>query len=900
MTRIRLFLFLCVTCTYTSWGQSGPKIKYSVSNGLQIDGVNETNAFIYDNDMLEDTPEDEFLWLKYNQGKLNLVGNIITRNMDKCLPGNPSSCLRSMQYTIDQWNRVIDGVKGAGIKVVTPTIGADFMLAAPASLKIEDTKWKSNAGADLIIKEALKCTKEKPLVILVGGQATTVATAYLKNPSIADKILIFHIKGYKDRADVPRGFNTIDSWSAYIVMKKMRYINFAGDEYSWYPGKNVNLTQTMINSLPNNHMANSIRKWYTNLFPLESLGDAPPALYFYNHTLWKTVLRKLDNGQTTTSDSFDYLVIGSNDWTNYGPTLINYMKDPNSYLQSSNKLPSVNLSGPANNSNYQAGVSITISANASDSDGSISKVEFFNGTVKLGEDATSPYSFQWTNVPAGNHTIRAKATDNLNGVTTSGSVSLVVRTTNTPPVIKLTNPIGNSVFVAGTNITMNATASDANGTISKVEFYRGTVKLGEDLTSPYTFQWNNVQPGSYALSAKATDNQEVTTTSTAVNIKVNEPPNTFMTISVTSPSSNASFLPGSTITLKANATNTNGSISKVEFFQGNIKLGEDLVSPYTFDWKNVSTGNYTITAKAADAKGTITTSAGIHITVHDSNTPPVITIIAPSHEATFTDGTPITLSANAGDDNGSISKIEFFNGTTKIGESLTSPYNFVWINPPVGTHTITAKATDNQSAIAVSNPVSIIVVPPTEIVTIELTSPVNNASFVSGASIEISADAQIVNGTINKVEFFTGAEKLAEDSTSPYSYLWTTIPSGTHELIAKATTDQNTLAESKSIHIVVTDSTDAPVAAEDVVPRYFTPNDDGLNDVWEFPEHELLENAHITIFNRSGKKVYEGYAYQDPWDGKLEGKPLEADAYYYVIQLSDSNDDIKGAVRIIR
>jgi gliding motility-associated-like protein len=886
-----------VTCTYTSWGQSGPKIKYSVSNGLQIEGVNETNAIIYDNDMLEDTPEDEFLWLKYNQGKANLVGNIITRNMDMC---NQGSCKYTMQSTIDQWNKVTSAVKAAGIKMVTPTIGADAMLTAPASFKIEDTKWKSSAGADLIIREALKCTKEKPLVILVGGQATTVANAYLKNPSIADRVIVFHIKGYKDVPNIARGFNTIDAWSAYIVMKKMRYINFAGDHYSWYPGKNVNLTQTMINSLPDNHMANSIKKWYSSFFRIESIGDAPQVLYFYNHSLWKDVVRKLDNGETTTSDNFDYLLIASNDWTNYGPTLINYMKDPSSYLQSTNKLPSINILSPASNATSTAGTTITITANANDTDGSVTKVEFFNGAVKLGEDATSPYSFQWTNVPAGSHNIRAKATDNLNGVTTSASVSLVVGTTNTPPVIKLTNPIGNSVFVAGTNITMNATASDANGTISKVEFYRGTVKLGEDLTSPYTFQWNNVQPGSYALSAKATDNQGVTTTSTAVNIKVNDPSNTVMTISVTSPASNASFLPGSTITLKANATNTNGSISKVEFFQGDTKLGEDLVSPYTFDWKNVSAGNYTITAKATDTKGTITTSAGINITVHDSNTPPVITIIAPSHEATFTDGTPITLSANAGDDNGSISKIEFFNGTTKIGESLTSPYNFVWSNPPVGTHTITAKATDNQSAIAVSNPISVVVVAPTEIVTIELTSPVNNASFVSGASIEISADAQIVNGTINKVEFFNGAEKLAEDLTSPYSYLWSTIPSGTHELIAKATTDQNTLAESKSIHIVVTDSTDAPVAAEDVVPRYFTPNDDGLNDVWEFPEHELLENAHITIFNRSGKKVYEGYAYQDPWDGKLEGKPLEADAYYYVIRLSDSNDDIKGAVRIIR
>src|SRR5688572_33291130 len=100
---LRLIIFLILGSISASWGQSTPKIKYTISNGLHIEGVDETNSIIYDNDMIEDTPEDEYLWLKYHHGKANLVANIITRNMDMC---NQGTCKVSMQATIDQWNRV--------------------------------------------------------------------------------------------------------------------------------------------------------------------------------------------------------------------------------------------------------------------------------------------------------------------------------------------------------------------------------------------------------------------------------------------------------------------------------------------------------------------------------------------------------------------------------------------------------------------------------------------------------------------------------------------------------------------------------------------------------------------------------------------------------------------------
>ena len=89
-----------------------------------------------------------------------------------------------------------------------------------------------------------------------------------------------------------------------------------------------------------------------------------------------------------------------------------------------------------------------------------------------------------------------------------------------PPTVSLTSPFNNAQFIAGATIRLSANASDSDGTISKVEFYQGAVKLGTVTSSPYNFDWLNVPAGNYVLTAVATDNQSQTTTSSAINIAV--------------------------------------------------------------------------------------------------------------------------------------------------------------------------------------------------------------------------------------------------------------------------------------------------------------------------------------------------------------------------------------------
>ena len=341
-----------------------------------------------------------------------------------------------------------------------------------------------------------------------------------------------------------------------------------------------------------------------------------------------------------------------------------------------NVAPTVSITSPANNTNYVATAAFTINATAADSDGSIGKVEFYNGTTKLGEDATSPYSYNWTNVAAGTYTITARAIDNQGVFTNSTAITVKVNA-NQNPTVSITSPANNATFTAPASVTINATAADADGTVSKVEFFNGATKLGEDASSPYSFAWTNVAAGTYTLTARATDDKTGTTTSNAITIVVSNP-NAAPVVTITSPANNSNFVAAANITINATATD-DGTITKVEFYNGATKLGESLTSPYSFAWTNVAAGTYTITARAYDNGGLSTTSSAITVVVN-ANQNPTVSITSPVNNSTFTAPASVTINATAADADGAISKVEFFNGATKLGEDATSPYSFAWTN----------------------------------------------------------------------------------------------------------------------------------------------------------------------------------------------------------------------------
>jgi hypothetical protein len=100
------------------------------------------------------------------------------------------------------------------------------------------------------------------------------------------------------------------------------------------------------------------------------------------------------------------------------------------------------------------------------------------------------------------------------------------------------------------------------------------------------------------------------------NFNVNIPPS----CSITSPSNGASLTALASIIINANANDVNGSITKVEFYQGSTLLGSDNLSPYNLTWGGVGAGSYTLTVKAYDNDGAVTTSSPVNVTVVSSTT----------------------------------------------------------------------------------------------------------------------------------------------------------------------------------------------------------------------------------------------------------------------------------------
>ncbi|WP_192822048.1 Ig-like domain-containing protein [Rufibacter sp. LB8] len=373
-----------------------------------------------------------------------------------------------------------------------------------------------------------------------------------------------------------------------------------------------------------------------------------------------------------------------------------------------NVAPTVTMTGPAATASFTAPASVTLTATAADTDGSIAKVEFYNGATLLGEGtlADGVYSYKWSNVMGGSYTITAKATDNANAATTSAALTVTV--TKAMPTVSMTGPATNT-FTAPAALTLTATAADADGTISKVEFFNGTTLLGAGTATNgvYSFTWNNVMGGTYTITAKATDNDDQVTTSSALTVTVTK---AMPTVTMTGPTT-GTFTAPAALALSATAADADGTISKVEFFNGTTLLGAGTLSNgvYSYSWNNVMAGTYSITAKATDNDDLSTTSQAMTVTVNKAM--PTAAITSHTNGARVNGPGNVVLTATASDPDGTISKVEFFNGTTLLGQAILANgvYSYTWMNVALGTYSITAKVTDNDDQAFTSAAMSIIV-----------------------------------------------------------------------------------------------------------------------------------------------------------------------------------------------
>ncbi len=164
---------------------------------------------------------------------------------------------------------------------------------------------------------------------------------------------------------------------------------------------------------------------------------------------WKAGVYLQDNGEATTH--FDELFEGDGSPQNY--------------------FPSVSITSPVNGENIEPGNDVEITVDAIDSDGTITMVEFFEGSTLLGEDTTAPYSFTWSGVAEGEYTLSAKATDNEGGSRTSLSTEITISEQVNVTGVNFVE--STAAAAVGGTLQLDAVVSPANASNQNVVFVSG-------------------------------------------------------------------------------------------------------------------------------------------------------------------------------------------------------------------------------------------------------------------------------------------------------------------------------------------------------------------------------------------------------------------------------------------
>ena len=200
------------------------------------------------------------------------------------------------------------------------------------------------------------------------------------------------------------------------------------------------------------------------------------------------------------------------------------------------------------------------------------------------------------------------------------------RSTEQPARRSHHQPTNGAVFSTSAPITIEASATDSDGTVVKVEFIdQGTGQLlGVVTNSPYRITITNSVPGNYTAIAKATDNLGAAATSAPVSITVTAPVNVPPTVAITNPTDGSTATAPFTGTILVDASDRDGTITKVEFFANGTLVGTDTQAPYSLTVSNLSAGVYNLTAKATDNQGATTTSIQVKFTINEPQAPIVL------------------------------------------------------------------------------------------------------------------------------------------------------------------------------------------------------------------------------------------------------------------------------------
>jgi len=341
---------------------------------------------------------------------------------------------------------------------------------------------------------------------------------------------------------------------------------------------------------------------------------------------------------------------------------------------------------------------------------------------------------------------------------------------NVPPAVSLTTPVEGATSVAPATFTLTAQATDAEGPVTKVQFLANGALLFEDAASPFTFDWTNIPAGTYTVTAVAFDSGGLSTTSVPVHVTVTAPVARVNVAAAanggaaTASSSWAGYPPGAVNNGDRRGTPYGGggtwsdgsgsvfpdwvqvdfagakTIGEIDVFglQDNRSAPAEPTPAFTCGgcpldftvqywtgvaWQAVPNGvvrNNTLVWRAFTF--TPLTTSRIRVLVERSatgwaelaeieaytgaggttNTAPFVSLVSPANNASFVAPASIVLSATASDADGTVQKVEFYSGTTLLATISSPPYTYTWAGVAAGSYSLAAMAYDNAGAKTVS------------------------------------------------------------------------------------------------------------------------------------------------------------------------------------------------------
>lgn len=150
-------------------------------------------------------------------------------------------------------------------------------------------------------------------------------------------------------------------------------------------------------------------------------------------------------------------------------------------------------------------------------------------------------------------------------------------------------------------------------------------------------------------------------------------------------------------------------------------------------------------------------------------------------------------------------------------------------------------------------------------------------------------DFEICENEFSKLDAFNQGAK----------YLWTTGEKTKSIIVFEPGTYRVKITNEDDCDLIVeyeVSKCDNPL----VIPNTITPNNDGSNDTWTIKNINLYPGNHVMIFNPNGHLLFDETNYSNSWDGTYNGKDLPATVYYFILDLNNDSDPIKGTITLIR